>query len=311
MSDPKSTDPSSSFVPAPPFDDPVADVILRSSDGIDFRVHRVVLSLASPFFKQMFSLPQPTVEPEVPTIPVTESAAALDRALRFWYPGAGPVVGQTLDELRDTLESLIMKYDVQSVVPFAKQQLRGYLDNDTVAVYAIAWRHQWKDLAQEAARKTLTLPLRDFESAHHPQLDSITGGAYHILLRYHFQCSKVATLACSSLKWISREEIPGYGCRTSASTCAVDTADWEMEHEGTLKIAAWFATYLRAFLAVLALGPAAWPDSAELVALAVKSIPQECSFCRTTGIEVFLKFTVIIREHIAKQIDSVELKLDF
>ena len=38
------------------FDDPTADVILRTSDHVDFRVHRAVLPLASPAFRDMFVL---------------------------------------------------------------------------------------------------------------------------------------------------------------------------------------------------------------------------------------------------------------
>ncbi|KAI0255963.1 hypothetical protein BJV78DRAFT_1113987, partial [Lactifluus subvellereus] len=42
-----------------PFDDADADIILRSSDQVNFHVYKVILSVASPFFKDMFSLPQP------------------------------------------------------------------------------------------------------------------------------------------------------------------------------------------------------------------------------------------------------------
>ncbi|KAJ7627871.1 hypothetical protein B0H17DRAFT_901672, partial [Mycena rosella] len=70
------------FSPRSPFDDPNADAILRSSDDIDFHVHRIVLSLASPFFRQMLSLPQAETEPSVAILPVSESALVLDRALR-------------------------------------------------------------------------------------------------------------------------------------------------------------------------------------------------------------------------------------
>ncbi|KAJ7154121.1 hypothetical protein C8R46DRAFT_1118734 [Mycena filopes] len=50
------------FAPRAPFDDATADVILHSWDGADFHVHRLVLSLASPFFKDMFALPQSNTE---------------------------------------------------------------------------------------------------------------------------------------------------------------------------------------------------------------------------------------------------------
>ena len=46
-----------------PFDSLHADVILRSSDNIDFRTFKLLLSLASPFFEGMFEmhhLPMPS-----------------------------------------------------------------------------------------------------------------------------------------------------------------------------------------------------------------------------------------------------------
>lgn len=45
--------------PYPFVNDPAADIIIRSSgNSIDFRVRKAVLSEASDFFKQMFTLPQ-------------------------------------------------------------------------------------------------------------------------------------------------------------------------------------------------------------------------------------------------------------
>ena len=43
-----------------PFDDHAADLILRSSDDVDFRVHRLVLILASSTLQSLFTIPQPT-----------------------------------------------------------------------------------------------------------------------------------------------------------------------------------------------------------------------------------------------------------
>ncbi|KAI0305826.1 hypothetical protein B0F90DRAFT_1609499, partial [Multifurca ochricompacta] len=42
-----------------PFDDADADIILRSADNFDFRVYRVILSKASPVFRDMFTFPHP------------------------------------------------------------------------------------------------------------------------------------------------------------------------------------------------------------------------------------------------------------
>lgn len=66
------------FIPGPPFDSTDADVILRSSDGTDFHLHRVILSLVSPVLGAMFSLPQPDPAPKVPVVQVAEGAAMLN-----------------------------------------------------------------------------------------------------------------------------------------------------------------------------------------------------------------------------------------
>ena len=59
------------------FNDPDADVIIRSlADLVDFRVRKAVLSEASTFFKDMFSLPQADAT-DTPSTDGVMSAAAL------------------------------------------------------------------------------------------------------------------------------------------------------------------------------------------------------------------------------------------
>ncbi|KAJ7836204.1 hypothetical protein B0H13DRAFT_2107369 [Mycena leptocephala] len=300
MSETTITDPSSScFTPSPPFDNTSADVILRSSDGIDFHVHRLVLSLASSVFKDMFTFPQPNSEPAVPTVPVSESAVVLDMALRFWYPGAEPPVVQTLDELRQTLEALVMKYDMQFVVPVAKKELRAYLENDPVAVFAIACRLEWEDIALEAARESLRLPLRSFDSARPGQLKYMTADTYHTLLQYHSECAKVAASATSSLQWATYLDIPGSEC-----------SNWTDPTVTMAPLTAWFASYLNGATDVLSTAPSARLDSTELLALPITKMGS-CSSCRVDGFFGLMKFLTTLKTKIAGDIEAVELKLDF
>ena len=78
---------------AAPFDHAKADIILRSSDNIDFRVFKLFLSLASPFFETLFDIPQPDeengdqeIKDGLVVVPVTEDSKTLDALLRFCYP---------------------------------------------------------------------------------------------------------------------------------------------------------------------------------------------------------------------------------
>ncbi|KAJ7122693.1 hypothetical protein C8R43DRAFT_1032271 [Mycena crocata] len=307
-----STIPSESFIPTPPFDDPDADVILRSADGVDFRVHRLVLSLASPFFKGMFTLPQPnSVSPTIPTISMAESAAVLDRALRFWYPGAEPTEIASLDELREVLEALVLKYDMQFLVPSSKKHLREYLEQDPVAVFAIACRHGWKEIALEAAKHSLKLPLRTFELIRPGQLNCITADTYHTLLQYHSQCAKAATAATSALNWTPYTDIPGSGCTNWAdSTVCPRTGTWLFANRTLAPIAEWFAHYLQRVTDDLAKSPAAKLDGPKLLSGVIAEIAP-CSFCRLTGFDEVTRFHAeVLRPKIERVINSVELTLD-
>jgi BTB/POZ domain len=54
------------------FDVPDANLIIRSSDLVNFRVHKPVLAIASPVLKDLFSLPQPSDSETVDGLPVIQ-----------------------------------------------------------------------------------------------------------------------------------------------------------------------------------------------------------------------------------------------
>lgn len=67
---------------------PTADIILRSGGPklVEFRAHRTILSIASPVFETMFSLPQPAADKSLPVCDLSEDANTLDALLRLIYP---------------------------------------------------------------------------------------------------------------------------------------------------------------------------------------------------------------------------------
>ncbi|KAJ7690386.1 hypothetical protein B0H17DRAFT_838009, partial [Mycena rosella] len=129
---------------------PGADVILRSSDGAEFHLNRAILSLVSPVFRDVFTLPQPASAAE-PVVELQEGSSVLDGALRFFYPGAQPTIA-TLGELGEMIEVLISKYDMECIMPTAKHHLEKYIVAEPLAVYVLAVRYRWKDMAVAAAR---------------------------------------------------------------------------------------------------------------------------------------------------------------
>ncbi|KAJ3480016.1 hypothetical protein NLI96_g8648 [Meripilus lineatus] len=179
-----------------PFDDTCADVILRTSDNIDFYVYKIVLALASPFFKDMFSLIQPTSTNESHHIvPFTESGSTIEHILQLVYPISEPPPPTTLNMVDNVLEASI-KYQIEKTTAKMKQALLTFVDSEPVAVFAIACRLMLEDEAMVAARACWRAagmmgsnhPGHVFSSAQSsgfPQeMERISAGPYFRLLRY-------------------------------------------------------------------------------------------------------------------------------
>ncbi|KAI1790311.1 hypothetical protein LXA43DRAFT_519538 [Ganoderma leucocontextum] len=166
----------------PPFNEPTADIVICSSDQVTFRLHRIILSLASDFFKDMLSLPQPGNEPhlsELPMINVTEPSDVLERLFRLCYPVDDPVLG-TLHELCSTLEAAL-KYQMAEAIKITKRKLRSFASSEPLRAYAIACRFDLEAEAEAAAKEVLS---QHAQGEYVVELEEISIGAYHRLLSY-------------------------------------------------------------------------------------------------------------------------------
>ncbi|THH14761.1 hypothetical protein EW146_g5610 [Bondarzewia mesenterica] len=201
---------------SPPFDKPGADIILRSSDDVDFRVHKLVLSLSSPFFKDMFSLPQPssnaidnTTTGEIPVIPVTEDAQTLDFMLRTIYPVRSPKI-EKLSDLRFVFEAS-RKYQIETFDGVVEESLMGAVEQDPVGVYALACRFGLDEIACKAARHTLDRSIVEFSNC----LQYASSEDYWRLMKYRHECAVAAREVVKTQSWFT-ECIPTL--RRGAST---------------------------------------------------------------------------------------------
>lgn len=173
------------------FDACDADVILRSSDDIDFRVYRCILSEASPFFKDLFTLPQPPQkETDIPIIDVSEEAAILGTLLRLIYPGMDPVL-DSLDVVSAAL-AVAMKYEAVRAIETLRRHLvsPSYLQESPLRIYAIACRFDLDEEARIASRFTLRTNILDAELSD--DLKHITAYSYHRLLNLHRRRAQAA-----------------------------------------------------------------------------------------------------------------------
>ena len=183
----------SSSVPLP-LDIPDASIIIRSSDQVNFRVHKSVLAMNSPFFKDMLSLPQPPDDELIDGLPVvqlSEHASVLSNLMSLLYltwrrtkPGSYEMVYALL--------AACQKYDMVSI----QQEIRDKVKlgrfpmpvkAQAFSAYAIASSMGLSTEMENAARLTLGQPMT-FESLGEG-LRSFKGQALCELVRYRAENS--------------------------------------------------------------------------------------------------------------------------
>jgi BTB/POZ domain len=208
------------------FDYPDADIILLSG-GIEgpneFKVHRNILSVASPFFRDMFSLPQDPALGKVQTLPMPESRQTLEALLCFVYPLPDPDL-TTLEEVKDML-AVTTKYEFDSVTNALRHILLSptFLHTSPVRVYAIACRFELDEEAKIASRYTLNVNLLDVSldgaSDGAPEgvgedLKWITAFHYHQLMVLHKRRAAEAIRALHEVA--AKDEIKCVQCNGSS-----------------------------------------------------------------------------------------------
>jgi hypothetical protein len=142
-----------------------ADVILRSSDLVDFRVRRSILATSSPLFGDLFSLPQPSdheVLDGLPVVHLPEGAEVLNSLVTMLYP-IPPEIPDSDDKIL-TLLAASQKYDMTTVQSSIRAEVsrRGLLlptGAECFRLFANACRKKLIPEMKAAARLTLGHPM--------------------------------------------------------------------------------------------------------------------------------------------------------
>ncbi len=207
---------------AEPFSSISPDVVLRSAEGVDFRVTKAVLAEALPVFRNMFSLLQafyntstsePTTEDGLPIIFVSESSDVLDPLLRTCFP----VTTRSLElEYLELIEGLLVagrKYEMDIVVHEARKALQAPHFSDPISalkVYALSCRFKMV----EDARKAACDILKGSKFIQYcPELEDISAGALQRLLDYHRRVMDAIRLTCSQTNRYQSTICPIYQLR--------------------------------------------------------------------------------------------------
>ena len=162
-----------------------ADIVIRAAGTLDFRAHKLILSFASPIFKDMFTLPQPPPDTpgDLPRVDVQDSAKAWKAILQTIYPFLPNPIVDTLDDL-ESLLSAARRYEMKPVIEIHKKAFehREFIEKDPLRLYTLACACGFEDQATYVARNAelLTITRRPEPG----DLSTLTFEAYRRLVSF-------------------------------------------------------------------------------------------------------------------------------
>ena len=313
---------------AAPFNKPSADVILRSSDRVDFHVHKVILEEVSPFFADLFSHAHasplsltPNIEHsndyvesgdsgyvesrDTPLIGVIEHSTVLEPLLRSLWPAANYKF-RSLDALKPAIAAAD-KYQMDDVLLSYRQQLiNRFARTEPLRVYAIGAQYWMDDVMRAAARSSLSLSTTEAEEYVH-ELRDISGRDYFVLLDYRRRCVSAAKKMLGDLSWL----IDGPWTFTQCNTCARDATTLYTLRGSTVqvKVTVWMTSHFQRLTSELLNRPCG--EAIKTPSLCDETLIQatKCDYCRRVVHDHLRLFMQTLGTTLDQRIDEVRLSV--
>ena len=195
------------------------DVNIVSSDGVQFRVRKSLLSLVSPVFSDLFSIPQPNTSSDSDDpndlINLSEPSKTIKLILSLADCPPASILIESLSDIANLLQAAD-KYDIKTIQDHAWYSLTQpkFLENEPLRVYVIASRYGAHNTAALAARYVLRYPV--LHQRYFSELEIVNGGAIYHIFHYHKQCTAAALEVATDHTWI-RKEYVFFNCREANS----------------------------------------------------------------------------------------------
>ncbi|KAG2358549.1 hypothetical protein BDR07DRAFT_1362006 [Suillus spraguei] len=312
-----------------PFNHAKADVILRSADGVDFRVFMLFLSLASSFFETLFGLPQASdgasdqeMKDGLAVIAVSEDYKTLDSFLRFCYPST-LAEDPSLDNLTEILSVLAAarKYSLELIERKVCQALANpkVLEAEPLRCFAIARNARLKHETITAARYNLRQPLIP---ALFAEINLITASDLLALITYHKKCITAVQALMKDLKWMTDHYGSLGGCNwlftarpssdifNGSRYCCGQGTDTRFFPWNTPPLA-WWTRYMQEICELLQDSP-----SGDTVRTAADRTIQKvrsatCATCSGRVKEAMTEFSNLLALKVEEAVAPIELEMDF
>ncbi|KAF5351354.1 hypothetical protein D9758_008044 [Tetrapyrgos nigripes] len=295
------------------FDDSEADVILQSSDNVEFRTYKSLLSLASPMFHGMFALPAPhksdstdEMRDGLPVVQMAEESTTLEKLLMFCHPAHAPTLN-TLDEIKGVLATA-KKYGMVGAEERAARFLRQFVVNEPLRVYCIAWNFQLEEEARLAARRLLASPL--LPRRHVKELNYVPAIALHRLEEYHYSCQRTAKTVALAYGWINKEALIRFDAGLLCYSCTNGGDMTPVCNGHSISARSWWIDYMKAAAVALQERPCgATVKDPELLNNVFRKAAH-CTLCRESVFTEMTEFCEIFAREVDRATELVNLELE-
>ncbi|VDB90310.1 unnamed protein product [Peniophora sp. CBMAI 1063] len=304
-----------------PFAAPDADVILRSSDNVDFRFYSLVLKLASPIFADMFLLPPPPgnssgdeVKDGLPVICMAEDEQSMRVLLTICHPGLKPSIG-ALDDLAVALR-LVAKFRLTNATSI-DVLLRRHASDSPERVFAMAWLLQMRDLALLAARESLKAPFMLYRrtTLKIPEFHELPAHALQQLLIFQSRCRHDAARIYSDLGWLDAAQIPAQAKESGedggiCGNCGDTRVQCRTPADRPTRVKDWWFKYVK--LVAEQMQSSFNPEESHLYPAIHGALDTAsgCSRCRDSAKQALETFTPLLLEQVQAIITKAENDLD-
>ncbi|KAI0654182.1 hypothetical protein C8Q70DRAFT_541143 [Cubamyces menziesii] len=297
--------------PAPYQDPAQGDLILRTSDGIQYHVLQRRLADVSPVFSNIFLRLSPLSEGEEleePVVDVSEPSCAWIKVLPLVYNAKEPDL--SLEDIGNVI-GITKTYRMEGVQSRMRTHLlgRNFVDTDPHTVYLLACAGGFEDIARIAARAwTLYVPNKLPETSAY---DAVSGRTIYRLLEYRRRCAQaaVAAIKVSSFtlndqtKWLA-DVIPRH-CG-SKSCLQISFGGRKMPQDSLTTNYYWFSEL---DLLVQCLGSNLSPLIPNVDRLSRRRTERSnCLFCQSSMFDNAQRFDKALEHKIAEVVSQVELE---
>lgn len=307
-----------------PYSDTDADIILRTSDNVLFRLYKVMLAKASPIFRDIFSLPTPpsAVDDEhidgLPVVIISENSTTLKNLLLFIYPGPRPALSA---DAMITLADAARKYEMFYVVDSMKDAIAKTASTAPLRTFCIAYNLAFYDIARAAAKHSISTKLWLFPPDIPRELRFLPSAGLYRLLQYYDRCMKAAVAVATDIVGVMAAigvppaPLHSKGWIWAICTSCTESADSPIQKKrkssesGQTIVAWWWMDHMDRAAVVLASNPSGSAIQTTEFMSPVLLAANGCITCRRFAYDQLAEFSRRLGKMVDVAVSKVEIDL--